>query len=285
MEVSQVPSRLRRAIQRHGFFGWLVIRISHAIHCLRSNKCRLSQFNRGGITYLVWINEPTGWKLYFTRSYEAADLREMLSLLRPGDVCMDIGANIGVYALNFARTVGGRGRVIAFEPIRRNALALSLAADLNGFSNVSVETVVVSSSTGEEVVANSPIGCSARTWFRERDAHAEDKTAYLTASLDDYCAAQGIGQVDIIKIDVEGAELRVLRGAEKTLRSPQGPRVILVELDSANLARFGSTPRDVIEFLGCLGYRPFVARRKSGLTEWRTATLDTNPNVFFVRET
>jgi FkbM family methyltransferase len=93
---------------------------------------------------------------YHTRSYEAADLREVVNLVKPGDVCVDAGANIGVYALNLARAVGDRGRAIAFEPLRRNALALGLAAELNGFCNISVETTVVSNRSGKEVIAISP---------------------------------------------------------------------------------------------------------------------------------
>lgn len=277
-------SRMRRAIQRYGLWGWLVRRVRRTLSRFRSVKYRLAQFSRDGITYLAWINEPLGWKLYHMRSYEAADLREAMNLVKPGDVCVDVGANTGVYALNLARAVGDRGRTIAFEPLRRNALALSLAAELNGFCNLSVETTVVSNRTGNEVIAISPIGNSALTWFRERADAEPNEDVYLTVRLDDYCEANGITKVDFIKIDAEGAELEVLQGAEKLLQSPQGPRVILLELHPECLARFDCEALDIVQYLGSLGYAPSVADRKSGFRNWDESTLGNISNVFFVRE-
>ena len=276
--------RMRRAIQRYGFLGWVVRRAGRTLSRFHSGKSRLVQFDQNGITYLAWINEPLGWKLCHTRSYEAADLREAMNLVKPGDVCVDVGANIGVYALNLARAVGDRGRTIAFEPLRRNALALSLAAELNGFCNLSVETTVVSNRTGNEVIAIGPVGSSALTWFREpADAEPNEKM-YLTVRLDDYCEANGITKVDFIKIDVEGAELEVLQGAEKLLQSPQGPRVILLEFHPECLARFDCEALDVVQYLGGFGYAPSVADPKSGFRNWDESTLGNISNVFFVRD-
>ncbi len=284
MQIRHTLTRLRQARRRHGLWGWLSRRLARAIFRSRSNSDKLSQFDRGGITYVVWINEPVGWQLYFSRSYDDAELREVLRLVQPGDVCVDVGANIGFYALNLARAVGHGGRVIAFEPLRRNALALELAAELNGFGHLAVETDVVSSRSGQQVAAICPTGYSGSTRFQPpAEPPAKQAAAYQTVTLDDYFAAHGISRVDFIKIDVEGAELEVLRGAEKLLGSRHAPRAILLELDPENMARFDCVAGDVVDYLGRYGYAALLARRQGGLQPWDAATLGYLPNVFFLR--
>jgi FkbM family methyltransferase len=149
--------------------------------------------------------------------FERAEQDVFARTVRSGDVVYDLGANVGFYTLLAAKLAGPTGRVVAFEPVPRNLGYLRRHLALNQCENVSVVAAAVSDRSG-----------TAR--FRDGPAHtvgtlARDERGYdvQVVALDDYCAAPA---PRVIKIDVEGAEADVLRGAARVLREAR-PIVLL----------------------------------------------------------
>jgi FkbM family methyltransferase len=176
--------------------------------------------------------------LYFTGTYEPGLLALIEAELRPGDVMVDVGAHVGVHALTAARRLrdlGGGGRVVAFEPTEDSSAAVRAAAVRN---DLPVE--VVRAGLGEEegtieLRADPRYGsfdAGVRSQFGDGDVIAT--TPLLT--FDAWAADAGLDRLDVVKIDIEGAEILALRGMRETLRRLR-PRVLAIEVKDVVMAR------------------------------------------------
>jgi len=175
--------------------------------------------------------------------------------LRPGMVVVDIGAHIGEYTLVAAQCVGHSGEVHAFEPQPNLFPILSENVQMNQLSNVILNCAAVSDSVGEIEfeMFDEPSVSSIRK-------HGDlDKNAKLVkvacTSLDIYWSEKE-RKIDLIKVDVEGAEKFVFQGAEKllSLLSSQAP-IWLFEYSTENYAAFGYQSTDLFELLPRHGYK------------------------------
>ncbi|MEP6968196.1 MAG: FkbM family methyltransferase [Pseudomonadota bacterium] len=175
----------------------------------------------------------------------------------PSDgVVIDIGAHAGQFSKLFAR-MAPRGRVYAFEP---SAYARSLmvpALKLNAIGNVTLLPLGLSDAPGE-IVLRTPVKASGAVGFglahvgaRDPSRHTIDQAVTLT-TLDDFIAERGLERLDFIKADIEGWELRALKGGEASLR--RFHPALFLEVDGALLARAGDTPADLFAWLASLGY-------------------------------
>jgi FkbM family methyltransferase len=158
-----------------------------------------------------------------------------LSLLRPGDVVYDVGANIGWYGLLAARRVGPAGRVIAFEPSVENAAHVQRNAHINGLGNVAVICAALTDRDGWMTFMQrgslegriEKDDCEAQAERRaKRTVEVEGRTPVPITKLDTWLAQTGEPAPNVVKIDVEGAEVGVLRGMTQTLRSAKPTLVI-----------------------------------------------------------
>ena len=163
----------------------------------------------------------------------------LLELLSPGDVFYDIGANIGWYSLLAARKLGAEGRVVAFEPVLENAHYAQQNALMNGFENMIVVPVAVTDRDGwiEFLLQGSLRGRLAKDDFeRQAEMRARGnfretgRTLVPATRLDSWRAEAGERAPTVVKIDVEGAELGVLRGMRETIAAAQP--TLLIELHS-----------------------------------------------------
>jgi FkbM family methyltransferase len=136
--------------------------------------------------------------------------------LRPGMTAIDIGANLGVYALPMARLVGPGGRVFAYEPASETARLLSISRARNGADNLQVIAAALSDSERE---GHLVLGISSE--LNALDGHGPGETVPIT-SLDAEQKKRGWGAIDFLKIDAEGEEERILAGAQSFFanRSP-----------------------------------------------------------------
>ena len=184
-----------------------------------------------------------------------------LSLVRRGDVVMDIGANFGYYTLLFSHLAGAAGRVHAFEPVPPSFAKLAdHIAHGRRFDNVvlnehalaeeerDVTLFVPGTDLGQASIARHSFG----SWETQPvvEAHAAH-----ALTVDGYAADRGLQSLSFIKCDVEGAELLVLRGAHETLRrfSP----ILYLEVCPAWTTSLGYEPADMVRFLAGFGYRQF----------------------------
>jgi len=165
-------------------------------------------------------------------------------LVAPGATVYDVGANVGFYSLLAARLAGPDGRVHAFEPVPASALAVERNASLNELRTITVHQAAVGAQDGEGtllIVGEASWSHLASTG-RHADTRAERPVRLLSI---DGLVAGGLPPPDLVKVDVEGAELQVLEGMERTLREHR-PALVL-ELHETN--------RPIADRLESAGYR------------------------------
>jgi FkbM family methyltransferase len=179
---------------------------------------------------------------------ERTELAVIRRHLRPGDIACDIGANKGSFIYWLSRWVGV-GRVVAFEPQSEYARDLARLCDLFGLANVTVEAKAAYSHSGaQDLYVPEGHRPGASLFYKEAKAERFAVLSVPTIALDDYFTPTE--RVALLKIDVEGAELDVLRGAERILRN-DGP-LLVFECENRHL--LDGSVGDVFAFLEGLGY-------------------------------
>jgi FkbM family methyltransferase len=143
--------------------------------------------------------------------YEFEKQRLISSMVKPGTVFYDVGANVGFYCLLAAGLVGPQGNVFAFEPLPRNVIYLRRHLALNRVSNVEILELAVGEQTGSASFTPEPSGCMGRL------SHTGCLPVSV-ASLDDLLEQGRLVPPHSIKMDIEGAELLALRGAQKCIQ-------------------------------------------------------------------
>ena len=202
-------------------------------------------------------------------------------LVRPGGVCIDVGANIGVHTVRLAKLAGPEGSVHAIEAWPEVAARLAGNVELNGLVNVTIHTFAASSQLGEKLVLHLP----ARTNHRGRASglrheYLTDSITVDTTTVD----SLNLSSLDLIKIDVEGAEGPVIAGAAATIERCQP--AIVAEL---NTTMTDSTSGGYFDRFAQYGYRVWRidARRHpvSGVAHLRlgdAANLSGNENLLAI---
>lgn len=183
-------------------------------------------------------------------------MRVIRELLQPGDTFVDVGANFGLHTMLGASCVGPSGRVIAIEPVPANLRLLERNLALNGLSSrVSVLAKAASDvADGRVTVHGVQEGLSVAASMRPGEAQGGDVVVDTTTL--DHCLAESAPPVRLIKIDVEGAEHSVIRGATQTL-SRLRP-ALLVEVHEFALGAFGTSAEQFLRDLARLGYNERV---------------------------
>lgn len=184
---------------------------------------------RGGEVYAS-LDDYIGRATYFIGDLDRKISDVCRRLLRPGDQALDIGANIGLVSLLMSRLVGPGGSVHAFEPNPRMLEAFKLMTERNGLTNVELHEVALGESDGE-LELHVPLGnAGAASLVRHYGQRTLETVSVPVRTLDDVVAAGRIDTIRLIKIDVEGFEPAVFRGA-RSLLSRQVPDAILFEFN------------------------------------------------------
>lgn len=263
---------------------WLIpIRYCYRLLAKRlSSKVMLKQITFNGYEVFIWAQEDIGKKLLLTGSFERDEIRYLERSIRADDVCFDVGGNTGIYAMLFAKLAGERGQIYVFEPVRRNSLAISLAAEINNFNNIHVFEGVASSENGMvKITLPEMDGAYAHI---VKSNNVLDCIDVKSITLDYFVEEEGINRLDILKIDVEGAEFDVLRGAAGILGNEKtAPRVVMVELFSQFLGKFDSSIPEILEYMHNFGYLPYSARSDGSLIPYTSGDFDKIFNVFFLK--
>jgi FkbM family methyltransferase len=192
--------------------------------------------------------------LAWTRTFNPDDeVGVFLSQLKEGFVVLDIGANVGLVSLLAAKKVGRIGRVYAFEPVPDIFARLQENIALNSFNNIEPVPLALSSQKGTAMI--SVAGGASSLFRRVSDEFVE----VPTERLDDFVEREGIERVDAIKLDVEGAELHVIRGADKTIR--RFKPIMMVEINPDTLKAAGTTPQELFDAIVSYGYKAHVIRK------------------------
>lgn len=155
--------------------------------------------------------------------YEANELHLMKQFLRPGQTVLDVGANVGYLTRFFARLVGPAGKVYAFEP--NPTIFPLLERNLSKFDRVTTYNVALSNTSAERPLflagRDQSVGSFAPEYPAKHVIYQEDGRVHSVAAKlvqgDEFLATIGVEKVDVLKVDVEGWELHVLKGLEQTI--------------------------------------------------------------------
>jgi FkbM family methyltransferase len=197
-------------------------------------------------------------------------VRECLdALLKPGDVYIDVGAHIGFHAATAAYRVGAEGRVFAFEAdpavhgrLARNLAQFPWAQAVHGAVWEHSGTLAFERSSFEQ---ESGWG----TLCNVRDLGKGEHVNVRAVSLDDWCRETQIVRVDVMKIDAEGSELAVLRGAQRML--DRFHPAIVLEINGILLEQTGTSATKIVDFLMAGGYTLYYLSFRQ-LRRWELST-------------
>lgn len=185
----------------------------------------------------------------YKRWSDRAERRLLSELIAPGMTVLDIGANIGIYTEFLAELVGTSGRVVAFEPEQRNLERLRVAT--RKYKQVEVVHAAVSDHSGTlTLYVADDLNVDHRSYAPGETRRSVEVAAI---ALDDFVAERD--RVDVIKMDIQGAELSALRGARHLLASDRAP-VILLEYWPYGLRGAGENPQALLAELASFGYDP-----------------------------
>lgn len=195
-----------------------------------------------------------GLFLLKTGEYEPIQTELFLQTTSKGDCVLDIGANIGYYSVLAAKKVGETGRVFAFEPDKNNFISLEENLKLNGLTNVKSEAVAVGDYEGfSDLYVNTKH--RGRSSFVKNFNETSDTLSYKVAlsTLDEYAKKNNIKNIDVLKIDVEGYEIPVLKGGINTLKASLGTKMF-VECNPESLKGSSHTVDELLAVIYDLGF-------------------------------
>jgi FkbM family methyltransferase len=204
-------------------------------------------------------------------TFEDAERRALQRLAEPGMIAFDIGANVGIYSVLLGKAVGPAGQVWSIEPFPRSAAYLRRNLTLNGLTDTRAIEGAVSDVNGESEFHVFPDGSDVynslgATKRPVEGIQAVSRLRVPTFTLDAFCAQRAIPKVDLIKLDVEGAEDRVLAGAEGVLKNSPHP-VILTEMYDPSLAQCGSSRSGMMSRMLEWGFGLFTIGRHGELVQ------------------
>ncbi len=236
---------IQGAFGGHGIAGFPIIRTVHqfALERLKSDFVIV----RG---QKMFLDPKDSLNLSIDGIYEEYETELVEKMIQPGDVVVDIGACIGYYTLLFAKLVGENGKVFAFEPDPTNFAILKKNVATNGYKNVVLANEVVSEKTGKQKLYQSENAADHQIYdshegrkFIERDGIALD---------DHFKDFKGI--IDVIKMDIQGAEFGAVRGMSRLLDRNRNIKVIS-EFWPIGLKKSGASPLSYLELFLKRGFK------------------------------
>jgi FkbM family methyltransferase len=217
-----------------------------------------------GIRFVLYPFDRKNLSCLITRFHDIPEFKVIPGLVADGNTAIDIGANAGLYSVLFSRLCGRTGRVWAFEPVPDTYWRLKETLALNRCENVVPMQAAVSDKAG--IVTMNLFEPQFSEWnsLGIRTVVTTDGVPHTPTSsvevpsyaLDKFCEQQQIEHINFLKVDVEGFELAVFRGAE-TLLKEQRIDYICYEIAKVPLKSAKTDTRSVIKFLETYGYRTY----------------------------
>jgi len=187
-------------------------------------------------------------------AYEPFETELVKKEIKKGDVVLDLGANIGYYTLIFAKLVGEKGKVFAFEPEPDNFALLKKNVEINGYKNVVLVQKAVSNKTGKlklYLCKDNTGGHSIHPFESPQDGNQSIEIE--ATRLDDYFKTYD-GKIDFIKMDIQGAEKEAVQGMSSLLKKNKNVKVVS-EFWPSGLKQGGIEPEEYLELLTGFGFK------------------------------
>lgn len=218
-------------------------------------------FSRQGLRWWLDLNEGIDFSIYLLGAFEPSLVKRMRQLVQPGDTVCDIGANVGAHTIHLSRQVGPQGRVLAIEATAYGVERIHRNLELNPELKAQVEVLHMILAESEQ--AERPENIYARWPLQAKEDQSlhpvhlgalEHTGDAHVATLDAALAARGVTSLALIKLDVDGNELSVLRGATHTLANLR-PKIVMELAPDYAGGESGKGLREQLELLFSHGYR------------------------------
>ena len=210
-----------------------------------------------GITYELDPNEMIDSRLLYNGCFEPATCKAINVLCKKGMTVFDIGANVGCHTLRLAKLVGPEGKVFAFEPMEWAFSKLKRNVELNNFSNLTLEKIALSNENAEKqevhFACSWPLSGVEISKLHPVHSGYRMKDVVDFLRFDDYIEKLGINRIDLIKLDVDGYEFKIIQGAIETLKLYKP--VLIIELGIYSLNEAGDKIEDLVSLLSRLEYK------------------------------
>lgn len=196
--------------------------------------------------WIPWIIYLHG---YYVKEYQYEQF--MLRIAEKCNTIFDVGANIGYYTVQFANN--SKDTVYAFEPMTHQFDMLHRNLQLNSITNVHTTKKIVSNRDDQERIFFSGFENTGKSSLVKKTHDYEDISS---VTLDSFCENHQIETIDLVKIDVEGYEFKVLEGLKRMLKEGKVTH-LFVELLEMNLIQAGSSSQEICDFMYQFGYEVF----------------------------
>lgn len=241
----------------------------------RNNPVRI--VHRNGVTFQIDLREVIDTAI-FMGGWEPGTIAFLGQTLKPGDVVVEVGANIGAHTLPISKIVGPSGSVYAFEPtvFARGKLLRNIEINPAFSGNITVLPQPVTNK--EHAFPRTEI----QSAWREGQAPHSEKVETPPTTLDEFVKSGTFDRISLLKVDVDGYDYKVLQGSVDMLQAFRP--LIFVELCEYTLQAQGDSVRDIFALLQKLGYRPFYENGQpmGGVDDvLRQIRLDTSINGIF----
>ena len=259
-----LTSSLRMATALGGVYGariggWISERVPPSIY---PDGERL--VTRRGLRWRLDPEDQLQRAMWYSGTHEEPIIRTITRSLRKDDVFLDVGANIGLISLAAAqrlRALGG-GRVVAFEPGRDAFAKLIAHVEMNGLQQfVDPVNLALGAERTDLALRRDLRSEAANLATRSLFASGEPVEVVHVVTCDEWVRERGVERVDVVKIDVEGAEFDVISGMRDTL-SMLRPRIVVAEVIPDLLERAGTSVAQVFDLVRSLGYETYWLRAR-----------------------
>lgn len=210
----------------------------------------------GGGLLIYNLDDLIPWYVYLYGRYQIEKNYEEFLLKKSvgGKVIFDIGANIGYYSIQLGRMIGQGGKIYSFEPCSYQFNILERNIELNKLTNIIPEKLIVSDRHGG--VKKIYFSGISNTGSSSLEVKTDEFEEMDCVTVDKFCQNNNINSIDLVKIDVEGHELRVVKGMERMLDEAKVKNLFL-EINNYALEEAGTTALEIIEYLDSFNYRPY----------------------------
>lgn len=232
---------------------------------------------RGGINYFLDISDYQSWLIYFSSGADSS--LSIAKYAKKGDYIFDIGGNIGQTALTLSHIVGAEGKIICFEPYPDTLVRLNHNLSLNQENNnIDVVEVGLGDAPGSFIMYQDCVTNSGANRIMPRGAdNLPGMKTIEISTLDIVANSLNLKKLDIIKIDVEGFEYRVLKGGYEVINKFK-PNIYL-EIDQNNLEKQGDSVDKIFSFLNLLGYEIIDVQNDRSVVDFQYL-VDTHTDIY-----
>lgn len=235
--------------------------------------------NSLGVKFMLDMDEYQMRNIYLYDIYERNTYKNLERILKEDDVFIDVGANVGFYALNIS-TLLPKGEIHSFEP---NPYVLKYYLQnykLNNPGNIRINKFGLSDSSKIVKIFFDSDNTGAGSIFRKDGKEVFD---IELKKFDEYYNDNNLKKINVIKVDIEGSELDFLKGAEYAIKQNK-KLVVIIEMMQENFVKAGYKSQDITEFLFSRGFKAYLPKPfPYRLKKIETISETYMDNIFFIR--